>query len=196
VVGPPRAIENGPVASGGAAKPIDLRMTTLDDPRKIPENLEVVPLGYRAAPMAIMRTDSSIRRWEQLRGRTACVAEGGNYVGDLEARYGAVEIVHPSPADALLALRTGGCDVMVHDSPMLEELIRLPEWKKFSRRLPPRPSSTLALLVPSTDSQAVSRVQDVVEEWKANAFAQALVKNAVRNIAFEVYLDQEVPDCH
>ena len=32
---------------------------------------------------------------------------------------------------------------------------------------------------------------------RAEAIApEALVKNAVRNMAFEVYLEQEVPDCH
>lgn len=188
--------KTGAASDGPDAPHADLRITTLDDLRELPPSVAVIPLGYRAAPMAIMRTDSTIRRWEQLRGRTACVAEGGNHVGELQDRYGAIEIVHPSPTDALVALRIGKCDVMVHDSPMLEELIRLPEWRKFSRRLPPRPRSTLALLVPSGNTQAVSRVQDIAEEWKASAFADGLVKNAVRNIAFEVYLEQDVPDCH
>ena len=35
-----------------------------------------------------------------------------------------------------------------------------------------------------------------VEPWRADAFPEALVKNAVRNMAFEVYLEQDVPDCH
>ena len=183
-------------AGDQAASSADLRITTVADLGVVPATYAAIPLDYRAAPMAIMRTDSTIRRWEQLRDRKVCVAQGGDHVGDIAGRYGAVEVVHPSPTDALVALRVGDCDAMVHDSVMLEELIRFPEWKKFSRRLPPRPRSTLAVLVPQRDTEATSRVQAIVDEWKAERFAAGLVRNAVRNIAFEVYLEQDVPDCH
>lgn len=174
----------------------DLRITTLADARPPDSGLVTIALDYRAAPMAIMRSDSDLRRWEHLRDRKVCVAEGGNHVGDSARRYGAVEIVHPSVTDALVALRIGDCDVMVHDSVMLEELIRFPEWRKFSRRLPPRPRGLLAVLVPEGDAATATRVQAVVDQWKEERLADALVKNAVRNIAFEVYLEQDVPDCH
>ena len=70
-----------------------------------------------------MRTDTTIRRWDQLESRSVCVARGANHVGTVAARYGAIEQVHPSVTDAL-------------------------------------------------------------------------VKKTVRNMAFEVYLEQDVPDCH
>lgn len=85
---------------------------------------------------------------------------------------------------------------MVHDSPMLEELLRLPEWKKFSRRLTAAQRSTLAFLVPAGDKKAISALRQVAADWNAKSYPDALVKNAVRNIAFEVYLEQDVPDCH
>lgn len=175
--------------------PADLRITTIEAGAASPATT-IIPLPYRAAPMAIMRTDSSIRRWEQLRDRTVCVAEGGAHVGDLQARYGATEIVHPTLTEALVALRIGGCDVLVHDSVLLQELLRLPEWKKFSRRLPARPRSVLALVVPPDVGPGVERIRNVVGAWKASSFTESLVRDAVRDIAFEVYVEQEVPDCH
>src|SRR5512133_3926449 len=51
----------------------------------------VIPTGYAAGPMAIMRTDTDIKAWEQLKGRRVCVSEGGLYAGTLAARYGAIE---------------------------------------------------------------------------------------------------------
>jgi polar amino acid transport system substrate-binding protein len=54
----------------------------------------------------------------------------------------------------------------------------------------------LAGLVPEGDVRTIGRVKAVADEWKADGFIAALVTNAVRNIAFEVYLEQEVPDCH
>ncbi len=196
VVGPGSVQGPAAAGAGGQARPADLRITTVADLRAVPDEYAAIALDYRAAPMAIMRTDSTIRRWEQLRDRKVCVAEGGNHVGDLAGRYGAVEIVHPSPTDALVALRIGECDAMVHDSVMLQELIKFPEWKKFSRRLPPRPRSTLAVLVPQDDAEAVRRVRAIAGAWASEDFADGLVRNAVRNIAFEVYLEQDVPDCH
>ena len=173
----------------------DIRIAPLDG-RPLPPDVDAIPLDYRAAPMAILRTDSPIRTWHELQGRTVCVAVGGQHVGDLERQYGATEIVHPSPTDALIAVRVGQCDVMVHDSALLERLIRLPEWKKFSKTLPPRPATTLALLAPRGRPDVTRRLQRIAADWRATGFVDGLLANAVRNIAFEVYLQQEVPDCH
>ena len=107
-----------------------------------------------------------------------------------------VELVMVAPTDALVALRTGDCDALVHDSVMLEELLRYPEWKKFSRRLHSSERSTLAVLVPAEDKAAIAAVRQITADWRAKAYPVSLVKNAVRNIAFEVYLEQDVPDCH
>jgi polar amino acid transport system substrate-binding protein len=173
-----------------------LRLTSLRDLSVVPKDMMVVPIDYRAVPMAIMRSDTTIKRWEQLQGRKVCVAAGGNHVGTLSGRYGAVEQVHPSPTDALVALREGTCDAMVHDSTMLDELIRYPEWKKFSARLRGNQRSTLAFLVPAHDEARVSTLRRVAFDWDAKGYPEQLVKKAVRDIAFEVYLEQDVPDCH
>jgi len=162
----------------------------------VPQDLSVIPIDYRAVPMAIMRSDTTIQRWEDLQGRKVCVAAGGHHVGTLSGRYGAIEQVHPSTTDALVALRVGDCDAMVHDSTMLEQLIRFPEWKKFSARLRGNQRSTLAFLVPAQDQSRVQALRRVAFEWDAGGYPEQLVKKTVRDIAFEVYLEQDVPDCH
>ncbi len=156
----------------------------------------VIPTGYAAGPMAIMRTDTGIKAWEHLKGRTVCVSEGGHYVGMLAARYGAIEKVHKAPADSLLALRIGACDAAVHDSTMLEELIKLPEWKKYSARLPRGPRMELAFVVPEGDNKSAAVLRRIAMAWAARGYLDQLINKAVRQIAFEVYLDQDVPDCH
>jgi len=194
-----RALLTVPGRGGDDASSADrepLRLTSLRDLSEAPQGMTVVPIDYRAAPMAIMRTDTTIRRWEHLQGRKLCVAEGGNHIGTLARKYGAIERVYPSPTDALVALREGDCDAMAHDSTMLEELIRYPEWKKFSARLRGNQRSTLAFLVPSQDSAKISTLRQVAYEWDAKSVPDALVKKTVRDIAFEVYLEQDVPDCH
>lgn len=182
-----------PVAASG---PDSIRIATLDASRAVAPGYVAIPIRYESAPMAIMRTDTTIKRWEHLKGRTVCVSEGGTHIGTLAKRYGAIEKVYPAPADALIAVRVGDCDATVHDSAMLEELIRLPEWKKFSARLPAGEGRQLALLVPASDRKTAAAARRTVSEWNRNGFAQEVMQKAVRSIAFEVYLDQDVPDCH
>ena len=189
---PLRAVPADP--SGPAAATV--RLTSLRDLAEVPRDVSVVPIDYRAVPMAIMRSDTSIRRWEHLQGRKVCVAAGGHHVGTVARRHGAVEQVYPSTTDALVALRVGDCDAMVHDSTMLEELLRLPEWKKFSARLRGNQRSTLAFLVPAQEQSRVQALRRVAFEWDAGGYPEQLVKKTVRDIAFEVYLEQDVPDCH
>lgn len=154
-----------------------------------------VPTGYVAAPMAIMRSDTTIRSWEQLKGRSVCVAQGGRYTG-LAARYGAVEKPYKAAADALLALRVGACDATIHDAALLEELLKLPEWKKFSARLTPGAGAPLDIVLSPGDDKARAYFQQVTREWQASGYLQQQLRLMARNIAFEVYLDQDVPDCH
>lgn len=156
----------------------------------------IVPTGYSAGPMAIMRSDTDIKTWEQLKGRKVCLSEDGRHVGTIAARYGANEMVFKAPADSLLALRTGACDAAVHDSVLLEELIKLPEWKKFSARLPVGQRTSLAFAVSAGDAATVKYLKQVTSEWQRSGYLQQLANKMTRSIAFEVYLDQDVPDCH
>lgn len=158
-------------------------------------NTVTVPTGYVAAPMAIMRSDTTIKSWEQLKGRSVCVTQSGRYAG-LAARYGATEKPYKAAADALLALRIGTCDATIHDAALLEELLKLPEWKKFSARLTPLAGAPLAIVLPKDDDKARSWATQVTQEWQASGYLQQQLRLMARNIAFEVYLDQDVPDCH
>lgn len=156
----------------------------------------VIPTGYRAGIMGIMRTDTDIRRWEDLRGRTVCIAQGSGLAGQLQARYGAIERVYRAPADALLNLRIGTCDAAVHDSTMLQALLTFPEWKKFSARLPVQQERDLAFVVKANDTRLAQTLRAKVGEWRQSDLLAKLTRQSARDIAFEVYLDQEVPDCH
>jgi polar amino acid transport system substrate-binding protein len=111
-------------------------------------------------------------------------------------RYGAFEKVYRAPADSLLALRTGRCDAAVHDDDMLNELLKLPEWKKFSARLPVARRTPLVFAVPAGDAASVALLQQIASDWRTSGFVEQLNRKRARNIAFEVYLDQDVPDCH
>lgn len=166
------------------------------DASEVGAGARVIPTGYRAGIMGIMRTDTDIRRWDDLRGRIVCLTEGSGLAGQLQARYGAIEKVFRAPADALLDLRIGGCDAAVHDSTMLEALLAFPEWQKFSARLPVQQERDLAFVVNRDDPALVQALQSRVRQWQKADLPAKLTRQSANDIAFEVYLDQEAPDCH
>jgi polar amino acid transport system substrate-binding protein len=151
--------------------------------------------GYTVAPMAIMRTDTDIRSWKQLKERTVCLAGQGRYAGMPARQHGAREIRFDLTADALLGLRTGKCDAVVHDDIVLERLLVLPEWKKFSARLPAGSTLPLVLIFPKKEG-AASRFAAAAAQWRATRGNDPRLNSMVNQIAFDVYLKQEVPDCH
>ncbi|NYT24267.1 transporter substrate-binding domain-containing protein [Alcaligenaceae bacterium] len=182
--------------AGPGLQDVDALLLPLDGDEAGLARATVIPSGYRAGIMAIMRTDTDIRRWEDLRGRTVCLAEGSGLAGQMQADYGAIEKVFRAPADALLDLRIGGCDAAVHDSVMLEALLEFPEWKKFSARLPVQREKDLAFVLPDGDAALARTLHAQVRQWRDADLLAKLTRQSARDIAFEVYMDQEVPDCH
>jgi len=173
----------------------DLVLTLASAGEVLPADTVAIATGYSAGGMAIMRTDTNIKKWEDLKGRTVCVSEGAPYVGTLALRYGAVEKVMRAPADSLLAVRVGECDAAVHDDTMMKELFKLPEWKKFSAQLVPTSRQQLVLQVRGADPADLDALRQAAARWN-DAYWVAVKKKWVNNVAFEVYLDQNVPDCH
>ncbi|MBP0599271.1 transporter substrate-binding domain-containing protein [Herbaspirillum sp. LeCh32-8] len=173
----------------------DLAITLAPAGEAAAADTTVIPTGYSAGGMAIMRTDTTIKKWDDLKGRSVCVSQGSPYVGTLAARYGAVEKVMRAPADSLLAVRIGECDAAVHDDAMMKELLKLPEWKKFSAQLAPTSRQNLVLKVRGADAADLPALRQIAARWN-DAFWSGVKKKWVNNVAFEVYLDQNVPDCH
>lgn len=159
----------------------------------VPEDMVRQSLNYPVGPMAIMRSDTDIRDWTALASRTVCVVDREGYVGELAARFGAIEQVYPSATDALLAVRAGQCDAGVMSDQLLAALQKFPEWKKFSARLPAYRHENLVWASTRSGADALwnTRMRTVTSSKLA-----AITAQQARDIAFEVYLDQVVPDCH
>ncbi|MEO8171021.1 MAG: transporter substrate-binding domain-containing protein [Oxalobacteraceae bacterium] len=180
------------LASGKA----DVVLAVLADNDPLLRSAAVVPTGYAAAPLAIMRIDTDIKKPEQLKGRTVCLSENGAYVGTMAARYGAIEKITRAPADSLLALRSGACDAAVHDDTMLNALLKLPEWKKFSAGLTVGPRMTLVMIAAAGDAGTLAFLKKTAHAWLAKKYWTEIAHKWASDVAFEVYLDQNVPDCH
>ncbi len=172
---------------------LDAWVGVITDDVRLPGMLPRKRLDWSASPMAILRTDTDIHDWSALAGRTVCLSADGRYVGELAARFAAIEQVYPSATDALLALRTGQCDAAVQDEGFLRQLLKFPEWRKFSAQLAPyRPVMLEQIQRPDLPQVTRQALRQALEP----ARLRDLARDQAKTIAFEVYLDQTVPDCH
>ncbi|MDH2328987.1 hypothetical protein QCN27_19245 [Cereibacter sp. SYSU M97828] len=150
-------------------------------------------LVARQAMTVAMRTDTDIASWDDLRGRTLCLADTNAAGIALAAELGALPVPQSAPALSLMRVRTGECDAALHDAGALAALFADPDWAKFSATLPPREVPALR----ATASPALlSRMTDALAAIASPAAWQ--IRNAAwaRDVALEVWLEQDAPDCH
>ena len=155
-----------------------------------------VPSGYVTRPQAVIRGDTAMRRWQDVKGRSVCMSSAAVQAQELARRSGATVRTYRVPSDALVAAREGACDAAVIDDAVWAPLMRYPEWKKFSSTLAPEgPRSERVWLVAQEGGQA-ALLADTMRDWRRNGTWKAMTDKWARDVAFDVYLDQEVPDCH
>ena len=183
------------VAAALAAGDVDLALA--DGASGQPESVAVQPTGYAARPKAVIRSDTRLRKPADARGRSVCMAEAATASKALAESWGAVVRTYRVPSDALVAVREGSCDIGLVDDAVWDPLMRFPEWKKFS--------STLAAdgarhervwLLPAADTESRGWLGQEMRAWDRAGAWKAMTAKWARDVAFDVYLDQEVPDCH
>lgn len=165
--------------------------------RLSPQAIAVQATGYGARPKALIRSDTAFRKPSDVRGRSVCMAEAATEARALAQRWGAVVRTYRVPSDALVAVREGACDVALVDDAVWEPLVRFPEWKKFSSTLVADGARRERVwLLPASDTASRKWLADEMRDWDRSGAVKAMTSKWARDVAFDVYLDQEVPDCH
>lgn len=175
---------------------VDAVLTRVDSRDTLRERLDVLPAAYASGLSVAMRSDTRVRSWTDLAGKTVCVTEANVAGQQYLHAIGAKTRIERAPARTLAFVRTGACDAAIHDKALLDRLFEAENWRKFSATLPAVLRSELVLVLPKkTDAklaalrEAFSRATDAASwEERGNRWAT--------NVALEVYLDQDAPDCH
>lgn len=122
---------------------------------------------YRVGGTAAVLKTSGIHQWEDLRGKTVCASQGSSFVKPLQEQYGAQVRGFKTASESLLALRGGQCVAAVHDTTLIQPLIRgNAEWANYAA-----PIATEILPAPSVvwarkgETDTVAAVDKVVQEW-------------------------------
>lgn len=111
-------------------------MQYTDDRAKV---LDYVPTPYdRSGGAAVVRKDSGLKDWTDLKGKPVCVSQGSNYTQPLIEQYGAIVKGLPSQPESLLALQGGNCVAAVHVGATVGLLLqdRPDEWKDYAIPFP------------------------------------------------------------
>lgn len=162
----------------------------------VTDGITRIPTGYQSGLSVAMRSDTKIRSWRDLDGKTVCLSEGNQKARALAEQAGAKVRTEKAPARSLLLVRTGECDAAIHDQLLLERLFAEDNWQKFSATLPARQESGLVVDISGNNAELARAVEDSLSSVATHAQWQALEKKWAKNVAFEVYLDQDAPDCH
>ncbi len=153
-----------------------------------------VAARYQPQPRAVIRSDTPLRDWQEARGHRVCMARANQPARALASSQGAVLQEYELPSEALVAVREGRCDIGLIDDAAWQTLMQLPEWRKFSASLPlAGPHAEPGWLVPATEQAWLAREMRL---WQGRGVWRELADRWAREVAFDVYLDQDGIDCH
>ena len=99
---------------------VDLLVANIQWTQERSEILSFAPTPYDlVGGGAMVSRQSGIKRWEDLRGKVACVSQGSNFAKPLAEQYGAIVKGLRGIPESLLALKGGSCAASVHIQPAL-----------------------------------------------------------------------------
>lgn len=114
---------------------VDLLIANIQWTQERSEILSFAPTPYDLiGGAAMVARGSNIHRWEDLRGKVACVSQGSNFARPLQEQYGAIVKGLRGIPESLLALKGGTCAASVHIQPALYNTLHgdsASEWKGF-----------------------------------------------------------------
>lgn len=148
---------------------VDLLLANMQWTQERAEILSFVPTAFEVSGgAAVVRKDSGIKDWADLRGKTVCVSQGSNFTKPLIEEYGAIVKGFPGQPDSLLALKGGNCDAAVHVGATVKLMLkqRADEWKDYEVSIPTE-------LIPS---------DSVVWLRKGEADTQAALDQIMKNL--------------
>ncbi|WP_445658927.1 transporter substrate-binding domain-containing protein [Achromobacter sp. NCFB-sbj8-Ac1-l] len=175
---------------------VDLLIANIQWTQERSEILSYAPTPYNLVGGAAMVSKrSGIKRWEDLKGKVACVSQGSNFAKPLQDTYGAVVKGLRNIPESLLALKGGSCDASVHIQPALYETLHGPngkEWDGFelatSDQLIPSPT---VIWTRRNEADTRAFVDGVIRDWHTSGL---LVREAEKFGVPADYLKQALAD--
>src|SRR5690349_19090355 len=109
---------------------IDLMIATMSDKpdrRKVVQVIE--PLYYSDAVNVLLKKDSPVKTWEDLKGKKLCGTTGAFYNKDIAQKYGPEIASFDGSEKPLLALKNGDCIGYLYDQTFVVGKLTEEDWK-------------------------------------------------------------------
>ncbi|WP_409308351.1 transporter substrate-binding domain-containing protein [Pectobacterium sp. B1J-3] len=148
---------------------VDLLIANIQWTQERSEALSYAPTPYNlVGGAALVRKDSQVQRWEDLKGKVACVSQGSNFTRPLQ-ELGAIVKGFRGIPESLLALKGGTCDASVHISPAMRQVLvgeSASQWQDYRIGTPDQliPSPTV-IWTRRGEADTRKFVDDVIHDW-------------------------------
>ncbi|WP_245445103.1 transporter substrate-binding domain-containing protein [Pseudaminobacter soli (ex Li et al. 2025)] len=110
---------------------IDLILATLGKNAERAKVLDFTEEYYNMAGVVLMAPkETTISKWEDVRGLKLCGMQGNLYNRALTGTYGAQTVLFTGTADMFKAFQDGRCAGLAFDGPILQQKLSDPEWGK------------------------------------------------------------------
>lgn len=147
---------------------IDVVVATLGDTtqrRAIATLIE--PNYYASGANVMLRRNSGVAQWSDLRGRTVCATQGALFNRAIAERYLLELATFNGTRDAQLALRDGRCVGWLYDDTAIGQTLSGTEWGDYHMPLPSTMLSPWAVALPKSEEggRLATAVSDAVAAW-------------------------------
>jgi polar amino acid transport system substrate-binding protein len=153
---------------------IDLIIATLSDTPERRRVVHMIEPGYFAdATNLLIRDDSPIKSWNDLKGRKLCGVQGAIYNRPAQQNQGAEVVAFAGLTEAFAAFKSGTCEGVIYADQILRETIEDKEkWKGYTLRLEPFDEIpwSFAIKKNEADSEFAKFLSDTMREWHKSGY--------------------------
>ena len=156
---------------------IDIVAATLGDTRSRRKLVQMIePQYYGDGANVLLRQDTGITGWNELRGRTLCSVQGALWNRLAKERLLLDTIALNNTREAALALRNQHCIGWLYDEVNLLNELRSDNWTGYGISLPTRfvLPWAVAIAPEEADGPLDRLLGDTIAEWHRNGFLQDL----------------------
>jgi polar amino acid transport system substrate-binding protein len=146
---------------------IDLMVATMSDKpdrRKVVQVIE--PLYYSDAVNVLLKKDSPVKTWEDLKGKKLCGTSGAFYNKDVAQKFGPEISSFDGSDKPLLALKNGDCIGYIYDQTFIAGKLLDDDWKSgYAMPLPGIMETPWAISVKPGEAGFQKVMEDLSKDW-------------------------------
>ena len=140
----------------------------------------IQPYYYASGTGLLVRPESGIKAWEDLKGKTLCGVQGTYYNRPVSEKYGATVSAFANISEAQTALKNGSCIGLLDDSIVTGKILMEGKLPGYVAPLPPGDPQPwgLATALSNKDSALAKNLSTIVTGWHKSGKILALEKAA------------------